>query len=62
MTKKSTATISLALTYDAWRDLEGALFMRAVAVKEHEAQRERLNGIRQAIEAQVREQHPRWRP
>lgn len=60
-TRKTTATVSIALTYDAWRDLEGALIMRAVEVQHHEAQRARLNAIRNAIEEQVREQHPRWR-
>lgn len=60
MTRRSTATISLNLTYDAWKDLEGALLQRAIDVAHHEAMRDRLNAIRHDIEKQVKDQHPRW--
>lgn len=60
MYRKTTATISLNLTYDAWKDLEGALLQRAIDVAHHEAMRDRLNTIRHDIETQVREQRPRW--
>jgi uncharacterized protein YdeI (BOF family) len=59
--KKSTVTVSLNLTYDAWRDLEGALMERAAQAKDHAAMRDRLNAMRLGIEEQVRQQHPRWR-
>lgn len=56
---KTTATISLNLTRDAWRDLEDALLARAAQV-DNPHMRDRLNTIRLGIERQVREQHPRW--
>lgn len=66
MTKPATVTITLDLTYDAWRDVEGALLDRAAQANAHSPTRhthmaDRLNEVRHAIEAQVREQKPRWR-
>lgn len=61
-TKRATVTVSLNLTYDGWKDLESALLDRAVKAGDigHEAMRERINAIRNAIWAQVIEQKPRW--
>lgn len=61
--RRSTVEVTLKLTYDGWRDLEGALLARAVSAGEahHTHMRDRLNDIRHDIEEQVRAQRPRWR-
>lgn len=59
MTRRTTATIRLSLTYDAWKDLESALLDRALKA-ENPHMKDRLNAIRLDIQSQVFEQRPRW--
>ena len=56
----ATVTVSLALTYDAWKDMESALLDRQIKAADHPAMRDRLAAIRKDIERQVNEQKPRW--
>lgn len=60
--KPKPITVTLALDYDGFKDLERALLDGALKAldDEHEAPRDRLNRIRYQIEDQVKAQRPRW--
>ena len=65
--EEETVVVTLRLTRDEWRDLEDALFARAVDVAYQQTAyitnpwiRERCDDIRLEVMRQVHEQKPKW--